>query len=152
MDETYSTEFMQAIKKIIHQSDSKIICSCFAGSEPEEVIQEILLPYPPEQDVNQLIHRGKIKTEDDSPLPDELWNLIVQDFIDESGYEKQPFMIFQNPEEGGNQADFFLVKFNCDGRLIHKDPPPQKTKAVLQRIKERYETPQLIISSELENE
>jgi hypothetical protein len=139
------------MKERIHQSNSRIVCSSFVGSKSEEVIQEVLLTKPSEQKASQLIHWGKI-TQDSSPLSDELRSVIIEDLKDKLGYEERPFMTFQNPEESSSDIHFFWVKFDWNGELVHKDLNPQKVVCALQVIRERYKTPQLIISNEPGNE
>ena len=152
MNKTYSTELKESIKEKIYQSNSKVIHSSFVSSDPEEVIKEMLFPQPSEQEASQLIHYGKITTENSSPLSDELWEVIVQDFKDELGYEDQPFMAFQTPEEGSNHINFFWVKFDWTGKSLHQDLNPQKIESVLETIKDRYETPRLMLKKEADDE
>ena len=152
MNSTHQTQLEQSIKEKIQQSNSRVIWSSFLGSKPEEIVKEILLLQPLNREAKQLVQRGKITTEDNSPLSDDLWEVIVQDLKDDLGYEGSPFMAFQNPEEGNSHVIFFWVNFDEDGEVIHKDLNPDEVKVALQSIQETYETPQLILSDESDNE
>lgn len=151
MNRTYSTGFNQTMKERIHQSNSRIVCSSFAGSKSEEVIQEVLLTKPSEHKASQLIHWGKI-TQDSSPFSDELWSVIIEDLKDKLGYEDQPFKAFQNPEESSSDIHFFWIEFDWDGELVHEDLNLQKTDCAIQVTRKRYKAPQLMISNEPGNE
>ena len=143
------------LKKFNHpdtQLRAELLATNFASTDPALIRQEVELMKSMKPNLGRYVYHTSINfgKEDKDKLDNEKLLTIANDYLKESGYTNNQYMIFRHHNADHPHIHLLVNRISFDGTVVSDSNNFKKSEAILRKLETKYELSQVQDSSKAE--